>query len=139
VRRGRVIRLLGDLEPVGRMARLLIGIVDPLGLKGRGEGKGPGRFLPLLLDSYIRAEIDCGPVARVYRLPRTAVREEDRLWLMDQEERLEIRPVEIAWKDRDHVYLRDGLESGERVVTSNISVPAAGIKLRPLADKAAPE
>ncbi|MGB0579995.1 MAG: efflux RND transporter periplasmic adaptor subunit, partial [Limisphaerales bacterium] len=39
-RRGRVIRLLGDLERTGRMARVLVSIQDPLGLR-RSDQSAP--------------------------------------------------------------------------------------------------
>jgi hypothetical protein len=68
-REGRVIRLLGDLDPVGRLARVLIEIRDPFGLRpskgegGKGEaGKGE-KVVPLLIGAYVNVELE-GHVAR---------------------------------------------------------------------------
>ncbi len=59
-RKGRVIRLLSDLQTSGRMARLLIAVEDPLGLV---DGTG----IPLLLDAFVRVMENrcptCMPVA----------------------------------------------------------------------------
>ena len=40
-RKGRVIKLLGDLEEKGRMARLLVEVRDPLALRPGNEGTKP--------------------------------------------------------------------------------------------------
>ena len=49
VRQGRVVRLMSDLDPVGRMARLLIEIDDPLGLQSHGVVRGDASTLPMLI------------------------------------------------------------------------------------------
>jgi multidrug efflux pump subunit AcrA (membrane-fusion protein) len=51
-RTGRVIRLLGDLEAQGRMARILVSVKDPLGRKGTQPDT-----MPLLIGEYVRVEI----------------------------------------------------------------------------------
>src|SRR5690606_15586491 len=66
--RGRVLRLLSDLEPSGRMARVLISIPDPLGLETTE------RSTPLLLGSYVRVEIDAGSLDGVLAIDRAALR-----------------------------------------------------------------
>jgi len=52
-RTGNVIRLMGDLSPEGRMARVLIEVEDPLGLKNSKNIQ-----LPLLIGEYVRVEIE---------------------------------------------------------------------------------
>jgi multidrug efflux pump subunit AcrA (membrane-fusion protein) len=52
-RPGRLERLLGDVDPAGRMARLLVVIDDPLNLRGRQAESD----LPLLIGSYVTVEI----------------------------------------------------------------------------------
>jgi len=125
-RPGRVVRLLADLDPVGRMARLLVAVQDPFGL----EGDGPAGGLPLLLGTYVRVEIEGRRLSRVVRLPRDAVHEGDRVWVMGPDGRLEIRKVEVAWRSETSVLVRRGLRNGERVVVSGIANPLPGMPLR---------
>ena len=70
---GRVVRLLGDLDPVGRMARVLVAIDDPLGLH-RDTAAAPGdpSSLPILLGAFVRVEIEAGELSDVYRDPADA-------------------------------------------------------------------
>jgi RND family efflux transporter MFP subunit len=125
-RSGRLARLVGDLDPVGRMARVLVEIDDPLGLNAK---KNPAS-IPLMLGAYVRVEIEAGNAEEVFLLPRTAIREGDQVWIAGEEDRLEVRPVEVLWRSKDTVLIRNGLREGDRVVTNSIPLPIPNMRLR---------
>lgn len=127
VRAGRVVRLLGDLDPAGRMARLLVEIDDPL-LPYPDDPEDVG--LPLLVGAYVRVEIQGKKAGDAVRIARSSLRDGRKVWVVDGESRLEIRTVGVAWRGRESVLLASGLEAGERIVTSRISIPVPGMKLR---------
>lgn len=127
---GRVDRLLGDLEPEGRMARLLVAIPDPLGLHAAGEAA------PLLIGSYVHLEVTGRELPDVVTINREELRDGDTVWLMDANDQLEIRPVQIAFRGRDHVLLDGGLAGGERLVVTDLPAPIAGMPLRLKEDQA---
>ncbi len=118
--RGTVIRLLGDLEPDGRMARLLVAVPQPL-------DQHPA--LPLLLGSYVHVDLEGRQLEQVMVLPRSALREGERLWLASREDTLEIRPVDVAWRDSESVYVAAGLVAGERVIVTDLAIPVVGMPL----------
>ncbi|MFC1850308.1 efflux RND transporter periplasmic adaptor subunit [candidate division CSSED10-310 bacterium] len=125
-RKGQVIGLLSDLSPAGRLARLLVEIEDPLGLN-----LNPARHLtPLLIDSYVRVDINGLDVDHVFILPRAAVREGNKVWLMDKNDHLDIRTVTIAWRREHEVLVENGLEAGDRIIISNLATPIPGINLK---------
>jgi RND family efflux transporter MFP subunit len=124
VRTGSVIKLLGDLEPKGRMARLLIAIKDPLGRNHPGSHR-----LPLLIGEYVRVEIKGKPLNNVYRIPRTALRDGTHLWVVGPGEKLEIRKVETIWRDAEAVFLKTGIQPGDRLIISDLSTPIAGMSV----------
>ncbi len=125
-RDGRVIRLLSDLDPDGRMARLLVAVDNPLRL----ASDGGEQTLPLLLGAYVRVKIDGRVLDNVCVIPRTAIREGDRLWTMDEDGCLCVREVEIIWRRKDDVLIVNEFEPGERIVTSRIPTPIPGMLLR---------
>jgi RND family efflux transporter MFP subunit len=138
-REGRIIRLLGDLDPAGRLARLLVSIDDPL---NRRNNSGQ---LPLLIGSYVTVEILGKTLENVVVIPRSAIRDLDGeaaadgknregLWIMDQDDRLRVEPVAVAWRTRDTVFITNGLRDGDRLVISNIPTPVQGMKLSTLPD-----
>jgi RND family efflux transporter MFP subunit len=124
-RTGEVIRLTASLEAQGRMAQLLVKVDDPLCRKAENGDKPR-----LLLGSYVSAEIEGRGIASGIRIDRADIHDGNHIWLMDDEGRLDIRPVDIIFRNRDQVIVRDGLTEGERLVTSSLASPIAGIPLR---------
>jgi RND family efflux transporter MFP subunit len=117
---GCSLRLTGEVDDEARMATLLIQVEDPL-----GQETEPGQ---LLLDDFVHAEIQGRVLEEVYALPRKALREKDRVWVLE-EGRLQIRQTEVLWRDAEQVYVRQGLSDGEQVVVSDISTPVQGMGL----------
>ena len=122
---GTVIKLLGELGAEGRMARVLVEIKDPLGLNVK-EKKRP----PLLIGEYVRVEIEGRQLKNIYRIPRTALRDNTRIWLVSNDGKLEIRSVETLWRDAQAVLLTDGLQPGEQLIVSDLSKPVNGMQLQ---------
>ncbi|MCP4658069.1 MAG: HlyD family efflux transporter periplasmic adaptor subunit, partial [bacterium] len=126
VRSGRVVRLLGDLDPRGRMAQLIVSVEDPLAL----EKDSDTPRMPLLLGSYVSVEIPGREIADVYKVPRVALHDGSRVWLMAQDGSLDIRDVRVIWREDDAVYVQQGLTDGERIITSRIAAPVQGMRLK---------
>jgi len=120
-RSAEVIRQLPDLDPGGSMARLLLSIDNPLGEPGE---------LPLLLGSFVDVAIVAEPIDDAIRLPRTALRNGRNVYVMNDQNLLEIREVQIAWTEPDAVLVTDGLKSNDRIVTSRIATPVPNMLLR---------
>ena len=123
-REGYVVALLGDLDPDGRMARLLVAVEDPLAIKPENRGKPA-----LLLGDYVRVEIDGTELKNIFNLPRESFHEGTRVWMVGEGDTLEIRPVNPVWMGDDSVIINDGLEEGEQLVLSNLPMPSPGLKL----------
>jgi RND family efflux transporter MFP subunit len=122
---GKVIKLLADMEPQSRMARLLIEVKSPLKqLKAKGE-----TGIPLLLNSYVRVEIQGKKLDNVYALPRKALREGDRVWIMSEDKKLTPKDVKVAWKTEEEVLVTSGIETGDKIITSRIISPLPGMKV----------
>jgi RND family efflux transporter MFP subunit len=124
-RTGRVIKLLSALEAEGRMARILVEVKDPLGLKTAGNYQ-----LPLLIGEYVRIEIDGRQLQNVYRIPRATLRDDANLWIVSNDGKLDIRQVEIIWRDTRTVLLREGLEPGDRLIISDLPSPIPGMPVQ---------
>lgn len=124
-RTGEVERLMTDLEPEGRMARVLVTVKDPLQLKSPQQP-----FHPLILNSYVRVEIDGKDLANIVRVPRIALRDGGLVWVVKPDQTLDIREVKIVWGGNDHVYVSEGLAEGDLLITSDLSAPVEGMALR---------
>ena len=123
-RTGKVTRLLGELDPSGRMARLLIEVKDPLSLE-----EGRKTVAPIFFGSYVEVEIKGQSLDRGVRVPRRALREGNRIYLV-KDGKLEIRKVTPAWRERKSVIIQDGVRDGELYVTSRITTAVPGMKIQ---------
>ena len=122
---GRVIRLMGDLSTEGRMARILVEVKDPLGLKTKDRDR-----LPLLIGEYVRVEIRGRKLDSIFQIPRTALRDNSSIWIVTINQTLEIRKVRPVWRDADIVLLQDGLSPHERLIVSDLPAAVEGMPVR---------
>jgi len=125
-RKACVLRLLGDLSERGRMARMLISIEDPLCL----SADHPPDDTPILLNSYVRVEIDAGTIQGVVEIPRIALRQNDQIWVRDAEGRLRIQDVDIRWRQPDSVLVADPFAPDEQLIVSRLAVVVPGMRVR---------
>ena len=123
-REGRVLRLMGQLEEAGRMAQLIVSVPDPLRLQQNSN------LPPLLIGSYVRAEIEGIPIPDVVVLRREYLRDGGNVWVMNDSNVLEIRPVEIVFRSRETIYISKGLSEGDHVVSSDLPAAVEGMPLR---------
>jgi RND family efflux transporter MFP subunit len=125
VRSGRVVKLLSDLEEQGRMARVVVAIKDPLGMQPSGA-KSPA----MLIGEYVRVEIQGHEIEAAFRIPRSALRDNTHIWLVDPEGKLEIRKVRTLWRDNQAVLVKDGLKPGAQLVVSDLATPVPGMVVK---------
>ncbi len=124
---GRVVRSLGEVDPQGRMARVIVNVDDPYHLKAVPEDGKPD----LAVGMFVEVAIQGDTLAGVFSIPRGALRENETVWVVGEEEKLEIRKVEVVRRDRQHVLIRNHLSDGERIVLTALQGAANGMKLRP--------
>ena len=121
-RSGRVIQMLGNLETKGRMARILISVKDPLGFV-KPEFGSP----PLLIGEYVRVKIQGNRLSSVYRIPRSALRDNSTVWLVGSDDTLKIQTIKTVWRDEEIVVVENHFSPGDRLVTSDLATPVNGM------------
>ncbi|MDA0874196.1 MAG: HlyD family efflux transporter periplasmic adaptor subunit, partial [Bacteroidetes bacterium] len=115
---GRVLRSEGMIDQATRTVRVVVGVDDPL-----------NRVPPLLTGAFVRAEITGREATGAVRIPRQALREEDRVWVQEAD-RLSIRTVRVLADDDQHVLIAEGLAPGDAVIISSLSVVTEGMLIR---------
>ena len=121
---GKVIRLLSDLDPLGRMARLIVAVSDPLGLSGQTRSG-----LPLLLGSYVEVEIDAGQLDDSITIPRAALREGNQIWVATNEGRLKVLSSTLLWSEKDTFIIENVFEPGDELIVSDLRVAIPGMEV----------
>ncbi len=124
---GRVIRLLGDLDSLGRMARVVVSVEDPLNIHRKSD-----RRFPLLLNSYVEVRIDAGSLEDTLVIPRAALREGNRIWVVGDDHLLKILPAKVLWREKkETVLISNNVEEGDQLIVSDLRVALPGMEVAP--------
>ena len=124
---GAITRALGEIDPRNRMARVVVTVEEPF-----SPDTGDAKLLKDLLPGmFVEVHLQGEELADVIAVPRGALHDNDTLWIVDDENRLHIRAVDILRRERDEVLIRSGLDASEKIVLTNLSGAAEGMLLRP--------
>lgn len=127
VRQGRVVGMGGQLDPQTRTATVLVTVDAPL--------DPPDGGLPLMIGAFVDVSIDGRAVESALAVPRTAVYDGDTVWVVGDDAKLERRTVRTGWSLDDRLQILSGLEAGDQVVTTPLSGPIAGTRIRLLGEE----
>lgn len=122
--RGVIVRTGSEFDPRTRMLPLFARVEDPLRLQAGAEGA------PLPMGLFVAAEIGGIELEDVFVLPRSAIRQDSQVLVIDTQDRLRIREVEILRTERDRVLVRSGLDSTDRICISQIETVVDGMSVR---------
>ena len=92
-----------------------------------------GRKPPLISDLFVQVELLGKNENRFLVIPSTALHE-GRVYVMNDEQRLEFRPVKIAFHQDGYVAISKGLQPKQKIVTSDLVPAIEGMLLEPMKD-----
>ena len=132
---GTVVRTEGVVDETTRVTFAVAAIEDPY-LRERSATDTQ----PLPMGTFVTAVVDGIEVEDVIRIPRAALRGNGQLVVVNDENRIEIRDVDVLRTDAEFAYVRDGVSEGERISLTVIENPINGLLVRtePLADDSRP-
>lgn len=125
-RDGVIKRLQAEIEPEGRMAKILVEVDDPLCQKLENKTKPP-----LMLGTYVQVALEGSMLNNIIELPETTLHDGKTLWLLNEKKELAFVDVEPIWKENGKIYLaQNALPQNAVVITSDLAAPMVGIMLR---------
>lgn len=128
---GSIVRSLGEVDPNGRMIRVVVAVADPYGRIKSGAGKKT----PLFFGAFVEVGFEGKKIEKIITIPRAALREGGAVWTVGADNRLVIKKVAVLRIERDSVLLKGGLTGGDRVVITTLAGAADGMRLRPFTDE----
>jgi len=123
----RLVRSEGEIDLRTRMLHVVAHIDDPY---ARNSSIRP----PLPAGLFVRAEIQGRRLDDVYVLPTTALREQSRIYVVDAEQRLRMRAVDVVRRGREEVVVSGGLAPGDQIVISPLRVVTDGMRVQTVPD-----
>ena len=85
---------------------------------------------------FVNADIEGLLVDDIVVLPRNALRNGNRVLVVDEDNRLHFRDIEPLRLYQDDVLIEAGLQAGERVCVSPMQTPIDGMLVNPVGDAA---
>jgi RND family efflux transporter MFP subunit len=116
---GRVVRAEGKLDERTRMINVVIRVNKPYETKP-----------PLAVGLFVTVDIEGRTLENAAMLPRAALRENNVVWVVDENGQLTFRKVNVARLTSDAVLVEGGLKNGEMVVVSSLRAVTDGMKVR---------
>lgn len=93
----------------------------------------PGERPPLAKGFFVEVEVRARALGKHLIVPRSALHD-DKLYIADADNRLEIRSVEVGLRQGNIVSIDKGLKAGERVIVSDVTPAIAGMLLKTIPD-----
>jgi RND family efflux transporter MFP subunit len=118
----QIVRSEGVVDERSRVTYAVALIPDPYQLQGDGE--------PLPMGTFVGAEIVGTTVLDVIRIPRSALRGSNQVLVVNDENRIEIRTVNVLRADGKYAYIDGGVSAGEQITTTAIEAPTNGMSVR---------
>lgn len=121
---GKIVRVEGEIDPLSHMITLVARIKDPYGRDLQSERP------PLAVGMFVEAEIIGRRVDDMAVIPRSALRGDERLLIIDKDNKLHFRTVEVLRADFETVIISSGLNEGERICISPLEAVVDGMEVR---------
>jgi len=120
---GRIVRTHASVDQQTRLIYAIAEVDDPYGL-------GSDNGTPIAVGMFVHAEIAGVNSQPALVLPRLALRNANKVYVINAENRLEIRTVEVLSTSADTVLVSTGVKVGDKVVTSTIPAAVDGMEVR---------
>ncbi|MBQ74618.1 MAG: hypothetical protein CMQ20_06275 [Gammaproteobacteria bacterium] len=126
---GKLVRTEAEIDSKSRMVKAVVRVDN--------ETESEQPLLPVGL--FVSASIKGRSVENIVSLPRAVLRNQNQVLVVDSDNRLRYRPVEVMRFEKDNVIISAGLEDGDIINISPIQTVIDGMRVNPiLVDPATP-
>jgi len=119
----RLVRTEGVVDSNTRLTYLVVEISDPYGLAPDAEKPA------LPMGTFVEAQIPGRDASGLVLLPAEALHDGNQVYLAGEDDKLEIREVEIVRATPREVYVSGPVGADDRVIITAIPAPVPGLKL----------
>jgi RND family efflux transporter MFP subunit len=130
---GHLTRTEGVIDADNRMIYAIAQVNDPYGYLST-QWK-----VPLKMGLFVHATISGKTVDNVIVLPRLALRGQDRVLVVDEQNRLESKIVKIIQADEKEIVIADGIEPGAQVSLTALEFVVEGMEVKIQTDEPSSE
>ncbi|MCO4756228.1 MAG: efflux RND transporter periplasmic adaptor subunit, partial [Bacteriovoracaceae bacterium] len=120
--KGRIVRTNASIDQQTRLIYAIAQVEDPYGVSADNGN-------PFAVGLFASAEIASANSQTAFSLPRVALHNDDKVYVINEDSKLEIRTVDVLSTNKEKVLLASGVEVGEKVVTSTLPAAVDGMEV----------
>ena len=130
--RGTIVRTEAEIDTRSRMVNAVARV------QTTDDASNNPEYVPPPVGLFVEAEIQGRSADNVVVVPRSVIRSGNQVLIVDEDDRLRFRTVNIARIYGDDAYIDGGLEKGERLCLSVLQAVIDGMRVEVVADEAIP-
>ena len=120
---GLIVRSEGVFDSASRVLYVVAQVEDPYNQSGRN-----GELLRI--GTFVTASIQGRFGGALFTIPRHALQRGETLWIIDEQQKIYPRDVQIVSTDEEYAYVDGGLVNGDRYTITPIDQPLPGMPVR---------
>ncbi len=125
---GKLVRIEAQIDPNSNTVQTIIRVRQPESINGKAEKQ----TIPLPIGLFVEAGITGKQIHDVISLPRSVIRNNSQVLVVDAENKMYFRDVDIYRLEEDRVLISGGLLPGEYICTSPIQAVVNGMSVQPI-------
>ncbi|MEZ5960065.1 MAG: efflux RND transporter periplasmic adaptor subunit [Hyphomonadaceae bacterium] len=120
---GRLVRTEASVDARTRLVYGVVEVRDPF---------SASHSAPLAPGMFVQARLEGSNRETLVAAPRSALKRNEFVYVVTENNTIEVRQVTAAQTTADEVLFREGIADGERVVVSHLSSPRPGMEVTPI-------
>ena len=120
---GLIVRSEGVFDSASRVLYVVAQVEDPYNQSGRN-----GELLRI--GTFVTASIQGRFGGALFTIPRHALQRGETLWIIDEQQKIYPRDVQIVSTDEEYAYVDCGLVNGDRYTITPLGPPLPGMPVR---------
>jgi RND family efflux transporter MFP subunit len=122
--RGKIVRTEGVFDERSRVLYLVAQVVDPYNRQGQ---MWP---YPLRMGTFVEATIAGRVAENIIKLPRSVLRHGDEVWIVNSDNELVPKRIELLRSDEGSIYVSGGINTDDLVCVTLLDNPLPGTRVR---------
>ncbi len=123
---GKIVRTEGTIDPKSRVMYAVARVEDPYGKQEKSDS------IPMSVGMFVEASVQGKSYEQLVVIPRYALKGGSQVLIVDGEDELHRRDVDVLRTDEKWAYIQSGVEGGERVCLTALEFVVEGMPVEPV-------
>ncbi|MCY4264833.1 MAG: efflux RND transporter periplasmic adaptor subunit [Gammaproteobacteria bacterium] len=129
---GKLVRIEASIDPNSNTVQTIIRVQQPEAVNDVPNSGITTSSIPLPIGLFVHAEIKGRTIEDIISLPRSVIRNNNQVLVVDAENKMHFREIEIFRLEEQQVLITGGIQPGEKICVSPIQAVVDGMAVQPV-------